>query len=212
MKRALIVCFAVMTSVVAMCQDVIVTMDAKKIEAKILEVSKTEIKYKEQDNLEGPTFVLGVEEISSVIYANGKVVLYNQPEQPKTNVAASPVSKPKEPVKAVPQEIPGRIYKDKGKYRYNGTYIDSKEVARILQRENTFAYDQWKKGKGMLIGGKDHTGIHDCMKMWQKLHNRYFYGNDTGYEPQQTNSINWDMMKEVFYASLTPELAKLKNE
>ena len=66
--------------------------------------------------------------------------------------------------------------------------------------------------KGMLIGGKDHTGIHDCMKMWQKLHNRYFYGNDTGYEPQQTNSINWDMMKEVFYQSLTPELAKLKNE
>ena len=66
--------------------------------------------------------------------------------------------------------------------------------------------------RGMLIGGKDHTGIHDCMKMWQKLHNRYFYGNDTGYEPQQTNSINWDMMKEVFYQSLTPELAKLKNE
>lgn len=159
MKRALIVCFAVMTSVVAMSQDVIITMDAKKIEAKILEVSKTEIKYKEQDNLEGPTFVLGVEEISSVIYANGKVVLYNQPEQPKTNVAASPVSKPKEPVKAVPQEIPGRIYKDKGKYRYNGTYIDSKEVALILKRENTFAYDQWKKGKGMLIGGAVCTGI-----------------------------------------------------
>lgn len=66
--------------------------------------------------------------------------------------------------------------------------------------------------RGMLIGGKDHTGIHDCMKMWQKLHNRYFYGNDTGYDPQQTNSINWDMMKEVFYQSLTPELAKLKNE
>lgn len=64
----------------------------------------------------------------------------------------------------------------------------------------------------MFARGEDHTGIHDCMKMWQKLHNRYFYGNDTGYEPQQTNSINWDMMKEVFYQSLTPELAKLKNE
>ena len=43
----------------------------------------------------------------------------------------------------------------------------------------------------MLVGGKDHKGIHDCMKMWQKLHNRYFYGNDTGYEPQQqTNDID----------------------
>lgn len=50
--------------------------------------------------------------------------------------------------------------------------------------------------KGMIVGGKDHTGIHDCMKMWQKLHNRYFYGNDTGYEPQQTDSINNNKKKD----------------
>lgn len=62
-------------------QDIIVTNDAQKIEAKILEVSKTEIKYKEKDNLEGPTFVLETKEISSIIYANGKVVLYNQQTQ-----------------------------------------------------------------------------------------------------------------------------------
>lgn len=159
MKRTLIVFLVVMASIVAMSQDVIVTMDAKKIEAKILEVSKTEIKYKEMDNLEGPTFVLEVEEISSVIYANGKVVLYNQPEAPKTNVATSPVSEPEESVTAVPQEKTGRIYRDKGRYLYNETYIDSKEVERILQRENTLAYEQWKKGSGMLTGAAVCTGI-----------------------------------------------------
>lgn len=58
-------------------QDIIVTTDAQKIEAKILEVSKTEIKYKEKDNLDGPTFTLGVEDINSIIYANGKVTLFN---------------------------------------------------------------------------------------------------------------------------------------
>lgn len=42
----------------------------------------------------------------------------------------------------------------------------------------------------MFTKGEDVKGIHDCMKMWQKLHNRYFYGNDTGYEPQQTDSVN----------------------
>ena len=57
--------------------DLIITKDAKKIDAKIIEVSKNEIKYKELDNLEGPTFVLETKEISSIIYANGKVVLYN---------------------------------------------------------------------------------------------------------------------------------------
>lgn len=61
-------------------QDVIITTDAKKIEAKILEVSKSEIKYKEHDNLDGPTFILPADEISSVIYSNGKVVLYDHPQ------------------------------------------------------------------------------------------------------------------------------------
>lgn len=68
-------------------QDVIITTDAKKIEAKILEVSKSEIKYKEHDNLDGPTFILPADEISSVIYSNGKVVLYDHPQpiEQKTN-------------------------------------------------------------------------------------------------------------------------------
>jgi hypothetical protein len=59
-------------------QDIIVTTDSKKIEAKILEVSDSEIKYKEKEYLDGPTFVMATNKISSVLYANGKVVLYNQ--------------------------------------------------------------------------------------------------------------------------------------
>lgn len=58
-------------------QDVIVTNDAQKIDAKIVEVSKTEIKYKEADNFDGPIFVLPTSDINSIIYSNGKVTLYN---------------------------------------------------------------------------------------------------------------------------------------
>lgn len=65
-------------SICAYAQDVIVTKDAKKIDAKILEVTKGEIKYKEFDYQDGPTFTLGIEDINSIIYANGKVALYNQ--------------------------------------------------------------------------------------------------------------------------------------
>jgi hypothetical protein len=57
-------------------QDIIITKDAQKIEAKILEVSGSEIKYKKQSNLEGPTFILGVEELNSIIYANGEVQVF----------------------------------------------------------------------------------------------------------------------------------------
>ena len=59
-------------------QDIIVTTDAKKIDAKILEVTTSEIRYKELDNIDGPTFILGTDEIVTIIYANGKVVLYNK--------------------------------------------------------------------------------------------------------------------------------------
>lgn len=62
----------------AYAQDIIVTNDAQKIEAKIIEVSKTAIKYLESDNLNGPTFVLETKDLNSIIYSNGKIVLYNQ--------------------------------------------------------------------------------------------------------------------------------------
>lgn len=82
MKRKILFCvFALMTTIVVYAQDIIVTTDARKIEAKISEVSKSEIRYKEFDNLDGPTFVMGTKEISSIIYSNGKVVVYNQPSE-----------------------------------------------------------------------------------------------------------------------------------
>lgn len=230
-------------------QDIIVTNDARKIEAKVLEVSKSEIRYKEIDNLDGPTFVLGTDDINSIIYANGKVVFYNQqvattsqpevsPEQtqPKQEPAAKAVSSaptvdesmaeilflsgnavtgqitalksdhvayiqdgkeyvvPATQVQKVTllqngqvkeynnqnttniqttsaqQENTttiqpsaslkrGCIYRDNGEYMHNGAYISSREVARILEREDKAAYKQWKKAEGLLIGGSICTGI-----------------------------------------------------
>ena len=65
--------------------DVILTKDANKIDAKITEVSKSEIRYKEKDNLDGPTFVLETTDIHSILYANGKVALYNQQSADNTS-------------------------------------------------------------------------------------------------------------------------------
>lgn len=81
MKKILTICICIlMTTMSLFAQDIIVTKDAKKIDAKILEVSTSEVRYKELDNLEGPIFILRTDEINSIIYANGKVVIYNQPK------------------------------------------------------------------------------------------------------------------------------------
>lgn len=291
-------------------QDVIVTTDGQRIDAKIMEVSKQQVKYKELDNLDGPTFVLEVEEIGTITYANGKVVTYNKisatVQTPATTSASTDNEKPAQPTQVVDEStaeillltgekivvqinsmtqnivtytlngqyntmatsrietitflqngqvrrynehpqvsistantsastqaveeynveillmsgavvrgqlmektdnqvsymlggkyctIPatqidkvtnlqtgeviayhgarlnaqsststittsgGRIYRDNGHYLCNNTYISSKEVERILERENGLAYAQWQKADRMLIGGAVCVGI-----------------------------------------------------
>ena len=78
MRQSLLSILCFILTVFCYAQDIIVTTDSKKIEAKILEISETEVKYKETDNLEGPTFILPTQKIVSIIYANGKVSLFQE--------------------------------------------------------------------------------------------------------------------------------------
>lgn len=247
LQQAVFSIAALLLSLSAYAQDIIVTTDAKKIDAKITEVSKSEIRYKEKDYLDGPTFVISTDEISSIIYANGKVVLYSQPSAPAPKSAPEPEVKPepkpevKQPVidesiaeiallsgqtiearivemksdhvtyvvgdeestlpasqiktvtfkngqvkvynqaaasfvatpktsetrtkQSTPSVAPtsGRIYRDGNEYMHNNRYISSKEVERLLEREDKAAYKQWKKANGLLIGGSVCTGIGSGM-------------------------------------------------
>ena len=79
MKKILTLMVALLTAFNLFAADIIVTRDARRIEAKILEVSSSEIKYKEANNLEGPTFVLTSAEINTIIDNNGTVKVFDQP-------------------------------------------------------------------------------------------------------------------------------------
>ena len=67
-------CFLLCTFTYA--ADIIVLTNNTRIEAKILEVSDTEIKYKKASNTDGPTFIQKTDQISVVIYDDGEVVSY----------------------------------------------------------------------------------------------------------------------------------------
>ena len=72
-----------------MAADVIVLRNSTRIDAKILEVSDTEIKYKKANNLEGPTFTQKVDGISAIIYENGDVTSYaDQAPTPSENASS----------------------------------------------------------------------------------------------------------------------------
>ena len=92
MKKICLLALVLLQSVLLIAADVvdvIVTKDERTIEAKILEVSKSEVHYKEANYLDGPTFVLTTDEISSITYGNGTVTVFkSSPEQQQAPQAA----------------------------------------------------------------------------------------------------------------------------
>lgn len=141
--RAMVCMATIFLTMTAFAQDVIKTTKDQEIKAKIIEVSKSEVRYKDFDNQDGPTFVLETKEISSITYASGKEVVYTHDEaSASSNDVAS-----------------GRILRDNGQYLHNNTYISAKEVERILEREDQAAYSEWRKAKGLYIGGSVCVGV-----------------------------------------------------
>ena len=64
--------------------DVIITHDAQRIDAVITEVSAVEVKYKQANFPTGPTFVVAIDDIATIIYSNGKVQAFQKGATPST--------------------------------------------------------------------------------------------------------------------------------
>ena len=69
------VCFIALTCA-GFAQDVIITRDAKRIEAKVTEIDLDVIRYKNSKNLDGPTYVLPISEIATITFPNGRTETY----------------------------------------------------------------------------------------------------------------------------------------
>jgi hypothetical protein len=68
----------------ANAQDMIVLKDGKIIEAKVLEISPSEIRYKRFEHLDGPTIVVMAVDVLSIRYENGRTEIINATTQPET--------------------------------------------------------------------------------------------------------------------------------
>ena len=140
MKKILSTILLVALSVISFAQDIIVTNDARKIEAKILEVSGTEVKYKETDNPEGPTFIISTNDINSIIYANGKVSLFQQSsteEKDQNSIASEP----------------SYLTRLGDNYTYNGYVMKGDAYANFLRNNCLKAYQIYHKGYVITYAG-----------------------------------------------------------
>jgi len=103
MKRLTILIALAMVAIGSWAQavemiDRIYTADNKVVEAKVLEVSSSEIRYKDWNNQSGPTFILTASEVKKVEFSNGTV---------KTYAAASAAVAQPVQVQPVEQTAPG---------------------------------------------------------------------------------------------------------
>ena len=133
MKQFLFTAIFVAITVFCFAQDIIVTTDARKIDAKIMEVSDTEVKYKETDNLDGPTFIISTNNISSIIYANGKVSLYQQ-------------SSTEGKIQGDMDSGPSYITRLGDTYTYKGYVMKGDAYANFLRNNCLKAYEMYHKG------------------------------------------------------------------
>lgn len=84
MKRIALILALALVSVALSAQDIITKRDGTDIEAKVLEVLSSEIKYKRASNPDGPTYTLEKSEILMIRYENGEKDIMEQ-QSPAVN-------------------------------------------------------------------------------------------------------------------------------
>ena len=89
MKKLLLICILFQFAGTLMAQDIITTKEGKDIKAKVLEISSTEIKYLDYENLEGPTYIMNRSDVLIIRYQNGKNEVFNEPSEPQAETYLS---------------------------------------------------------------------------------------------------------------------------
>lgn len=118
--------------------DVIIKTNSEKIEALIQEVSDVELRFKKANNPNGPTFVLKLDEVASILYANGEVQAITH----KSPSAGNFVAEPSQPIPG------GRLqHISDNTYSINGESLSGKELEYFLQRNCPQAFNYYKVQK-----------------------------------------------------------------
>lgn len=146
MKNFIMLLLPLTLPVMAYSQDIIITKKTEKIEAKIVEVSSNEIKYKKLNNLEGPTFILSSSEIVTVIYENGEVQVFEDSPLPK-NIEQATIVADK------------HIIRSGNSYFLGGVTMRGNTYKEFLNKNCLAAYKEYKKGENMANWGWALLGV-----------------------------------------------------
>lgn len=77
-KTSFLLIFFLLAISLTQAQDKIYRKNGKIVEAKVLEIGSSEVKYKEFNNPDGPVYVLETDRIIKIVFANGKVQKFTE--------------------------------------------------------------------------------------------------------------------------------------
>ena len=144
-KSMLSACFIALACV-CFAQDVIVTKDSKRINAKVTEVNVDNIKYKQFENQDGPVYTLLKSDILTILYQNGQVESFGV----ESSSASTAVTATSATVNS----------QNKAAATYSGPIPSKEELKQRMAINAPHLYDRYKSastlsgvGAGMTIGG-----------------------------------------------------------
>lgn len=133
MKKLLLFLF-LFTSVTMIADDIIVTKDSQRINAKIEEIGLEVVKYRRSDNLNGPLYTLAKTDIVTILYENGMVETFQQTQQ------------------AVGQQSYHLLREGNIIYQ-NGRALLNREYVNLLRNTCPQAFNEYKKGTQLANAG-----------------------------------------------------------
>lgn len=139
--------------------DIIVTKNDGQIEAKLIEVSKTELKYKKANYLDGPTFVIKTNEVSAIVYENGETQTFIEETTDSTKTGKDISLSTKNIEQNHPILLYSRIKLPNGKKRYryhNKNYtiiMTSREFEKYIKENCPISHNQIKKSNRTAVIG-----------------------------------------------------------
>lgn len=125
-------------AITAYSQDILYTTAGNKLLAKVLEINTKDIKYKDFNNIEGPTYVISKTDIVLIQYSNGVTEVINDNPQtisPKATEQAAVVSDPIEKIKTAEKKEFNLYYLNNNMLSINALALANGDVTLIYDRD-----------------------------------------------------------------------------
>lgn len=137
-KKCLVfVTFALFFTITSNAQDLITKTDNSTIQCKVTKVSSTEVEYKKWSNLDGPTYIISISDVSNINYQNGDVDEFIQQSQ-----------------LIVSDTISGIMSRSGNDLLLDGILLSDSEVLNLLGEQG---YDTYVNAKKQLSVGEIST-------------------------------------------------------